>query len=164
MKRSAPLKRKTGIQRSHMRSAKWVAKPVKTISDDYTPRARASAVAISDGKARLVVPVPKREPLKPGKTAPTVEERAWLDWIVAYGCVACRMDGYQDVPGEVHHLIYGQRRMGHLFTILLCPGHHRDGTGAPGLIARHPYKARFERQYGSEESLLLRLQNERRNA
>jgi hypothetical protein len=157
MKRSGPMKR------TPFKPKAWTPKPVKTF-EVYTPRARAPAVAISDGKARMVAPVPKREPLKPGKTAPTVEERAWLDFIVSYGCIACHIDGHQGVPGEVHHLIYGQRRMGHLFTIPLCPGHHRDGTGAPGLIARHPWKARFEERYGSEESLLRKLKRERGGA
>jgi len=36
----------------------------------------------------------------------------------------------------------------------LCAGHHQDGTGAPGLIAVHPYKARFEERYGKQSDLL----------
>jgi hypothetical protein len=103
---------------------------------------------------------PKGEKAKPGKRTPTVAEREWMDKIVAYGCVACRMDGRGIVAPCVHHILRGGRRMGHLFTLPLCPGHHQDGTGLPGLIARHPYKARFEQRYGSEESLLARLRAE----
>ena len=100
---------------------------------------------------------------RPGKTAPTVEERAWLDWIVAYGCVACRIDGLGVVPPAVHHMLFGGRRMGHLFSLPLCqPGHHMDG--GTGMVSRHPWKARFEERYGSEESLLLRLKDERKEA
>lgn len=39
-------------------------------------------------------------------------------------------------------------------VLSLCAGHHQDGTGAPGLIAVHPWKARFEKLYGSQERLL----------
>jgi len=148
MKRSTPMKR-TGFARKAP-----PPRPVKTI--DYTPRARAPAVAISDGKARLVVQVPKPEKAKPGKYPPNAEERAWLDWIVAYGCVACRMDGHGVVPPAVHHLLRGGRRIGHLFSLPLCqPGHHMDG--GPGVVSRHPWKARFEAKYGTEATLLAAL-------
>jgi len=102
-------------------------------------------------------PVPKGEKAKPGKRTPTAEERRWMDAIVAYGCVACRMDGNGVVAPCVHHILSGGRRMGHLWTLPLCPGHHQDGTGAPGMVARHPYKARFEQKYGTEYSLLIGL-------
>ena len=53
MNRTTPLKR-TGFKPKHP------PRPVKHM-DDYTPKPRAAAVAVSDGKARMVVPVPKRE-------------------------------------------------------------------------------------------------------
>ena len=97
---------------------------------------------------------------RPGKRAPTALEKRWMDAIVAHGCVACLLDGVWPRPACVHHILRGGVRMGHLFTLPLCPGHHQDGTGAPGLIARHPYKARFEQRYGSEFDLLARLKRE----
>jgi len=39
---------------------KFPPRPVKTIGDGYTLRPRAVAVAVADGNARMVVPVPKR--------------------------------------------------------------------------------------------------------
>lgn len=105
-----------------------------------------------------VFAVPKDVAARKGKRAPTVAESAWMDAIVAHGCVACRMDGHGYVPACVHHILRGGHRIGHLFTLPLCPGHHQAGTGAPGLIARHPTKAQFEKKYGSEYDLLRGLQ------
>lgn len=56
-------------------------------------------------------------------------------------------------------MLRGNRRIGHLSTLPLCAGHHRDGAGRPGLIARHPWRARFEDRYGTEAELLAGLQD-----
>jgi hypothetical protein len=106
------------------------------------------------------VAVPKGEKAKPGKRKPTVAEQAWMEAIVAYGCIACRSDGLAPRPTAVHHIVRGGQRMGHLFTLPLCdPGHHQGGQPL-GLISRHPWKARFEAQYGTEMELLERLRAE----
>lgn len=92
----------------------------------------------------------------------TRAERSWMDWIVQYGCIACRLDGHAPRPTAVHHLVYGGRRVGHLSTIPLCdPGHHQNGQQF-GLISRHPWKAQFEAKYGTEEELLEFLRQERK--
>lgn len=101
--------------------------------------------------------IPKDVKAKPGKGAPNAKERAWMDWIVAYGCIACRIDGHGFTPPAVHHILRGGRRIGHLFTIPLCdPGHHQGGESRE-MISRHPWKARFEERYGAEMELLDRL-------
>lgn len=133
-------------------------KPAKQM-DGYTPRPRAVAVARHDVPARACVPVPKGIKAKPGKRAPTPEERAWMNAITAHGCVACRQDGRGFVPAAVHHILRGGRRLGHLWTIPLCdPGHHQNGQPA-GLTSRHPWKAQFEARYGTELQLLADLQS-----
>lgn len=115
------------------------------------PQDRRGVMAPAGG---AVVAVPKPEALKPGKRTPTVAEKRWMDAITAIGCIACRIDGRPGVPGAVHHLLRGGLRIGHLHTICLCdPGHHKDG-GPMGLVSRHPWKARFEARYGTEEELL----------
>jgi hypothetical protein len=102
---------------------------------------------------REPVQVAKDVKAKPGKRAPTAQERAWMDAIVQFGCVACNLDKGPPRPAAVHHILRGGRRLGHLFTIPLCdPGHHQGGE-ALGMISRHPWKARFEERYGTEESL-----------
>lgn len=103
-------------------------------------------------------PVPKGPKAKPGKGAPTKDEAAWMSAIVAYGCIACRLDGHQPRPTAVHHILRGGVRMGHKYTLPLCdPGHHKEG-GPLGLTSRHPYKPRFEAMYGTELALLAHLQ------
>jgi hypothetical protein len=115
------------------------------------PRRTANYSGTTSGEV-----VAKCERVKPGKVTPTKAEREWMDWIVAYGCVACHMDGFGRRPAAVHHVLRGGQRIGHLFTLPLCdPGHHQNGTA--GLVSRHPWKARFEAKYGTEEELLARL-------
>lgn len=117
------------------------------------PVARAGAVLAPVGGA--FSPQPKGEVAKPGKRAATVEEGEWMAAAVEHGCIACWLDGRGFNPACIHHILRGGVRMGHLWTIPLCPGHHQDGTGAPGLIARHPWKTRFEERYGTELFLLV---------
>lgn len=104
------------------------------------------------------MPVVKGPPAKPGKRTPTATERAWMDAIVAFGCIACWCEGRRGVPAAVHHILRGGRRMGHMFTLPLCdPGHHQNGAQF-GMVSRHPFKERFETQYGNEWALLATLQ------
>lgn len=106
----------------------------------------------------VAAPVPKAEKAKPGKRAPTVAERAWMDWIVAHGCIACQRDGLGHRAAAVHHILRGGQRMGHLHTLPLCdPGHHQGGQPL-GMVSRHPWKAQFETRYGTEHELLAELQ------
>lgn len=106
----------------------------------------------------LVLASPKGEKARPGKRTPTVAESRWMDFIVGYGCIACRLDGMGYRPPAVHHILRGGVRMGHLFTLPLCdPGHHQGGQ-ALGLISRHPWKQQFEQRYGTEQALLEILQ------
>lgn len=109
-----------------------------------------------------VVAVPKDARAKPGKRAPTADEARWMDAIVRYGCIACRIDGHEPRPTAVHHILRGGVRIGHLHTLPLCDtpdgGHHQNGA-AIGLVSRHPWKVRFEQRYGSEDSLLHKLRS-----
>lgn len=122
------------------------------------------ALDVLEGRVQLDSPrlVPrnlvKGPKAKPGKRAPTKDERAWMDAVAAYGCIACRMDGRGFRPAAVHHILRGGLRIGHRFTIGLCdPGHHQGGQPL-GLISRHPWKTRFERRYGTEMQLLAHVQ------
>ena len=83
------------------------------------------------------------------------KEKAFHDALVSVvGCIACRKDGVVNHHCSIHH-IEGRTKVGaHMRVLSLCAGHHQDGTGAPGLIAVHPWKARFEKLYGSQEQLL----------
>ena len=90
----------------------------------------------------------------PSKT-PTKAEREWMSRIAELGCVACKQDGHQS-PASVHHIVQGNRRMGHLFTLPLCYPHHQgDGREVPSV---HNQKRTFVQRYGSELELLAELQ------
>lgn len=120
------------------------------------PAARRAVLARPADDAPVAVRQKVRA--RPGKRAPTVREAAWMDRIVAHGCIACALDGLPPRPTCVHHILSGGRRLGHLFTLPLCdPGHHQGGEQL-GLISRHPWKARFEACYGTELELLATLQ------
>jgi hypothetical protein len=108
----------------------------------------------------VVVAMPKGIKAKPGKRTPTALEADWIIKAVAFGCVACWLDGTPSRPTAYHHIVDGNRRLGHLFGFGLCdPGHHQHGQQF-GLVSRHPWKARFEQRYGSEFDLLARLKTQ----
>jgi hypothetical protein len=108
--------------------------------------------------AAVVRAVPKElVKAKPGKRAPTVVEKDWIERCVRFGCVACWLDGNQPRPTAYHHIVDGGRRLGHLFGFGLCdPGHHQGGRPL-GLISRHPFKGQFESKYGSEFNMLAMM-------
>lgn len=108
--------------------------------------------------APAAVAIPKEEPTRPGKRTATKDEKAWMDAVAAYGCIACHIDGVRPRPTAIHHLLRGGQRIGHKHTIGLCdPGHHQGGK-LLGLVSRHPDKAQFEKKYGTEAQLLKRTQ------
>jgi len=84
---------------------------------------------------------------------PTAEEKDHMDRVRELGCVICRQQGKGRRPCEIHH-VYGKTKPGaHFYVLPLCFEHHRMGSGKEP-ISRHPYKARFEQTYGTEEELL----------
>jgi len=88
-----------------------------------------------------------------GKT-PNKTERQFHDRLAQIGCIACRKDGRFNPVVSIHHIDGRKKKGAHLKVLPLCAGHHQQGTGAAGLIAVHPYKAQFERMYGSQLELL----------
>lgn len=71
------------------------------------------------------------------------------------GCIACRKLGKFSVP-EIHHLLSGGRRRGHMYTLPLCPAHHRgvfhdEALHGPSLALS---VRRFREVFGSDDELL----------
>ena len=57
---------------------------------------------------------------------PTAGEAARIKLIMGMSCAVCALHG--DVSKralELHHIVRGNRRLGHWYTIQLCHGHHR---------------------------------------
>lgn len=94
-------------------------------------------------------------------------DKEYLDRIQQLGCIVCKLAGVY-TPAEIHHIVEGTRRQGHQSAIPLCVPHHRGGSDGrrDNFISRHPYKHRFEQEYGTEYELLAavrRLLNEHRD-
>lgn len=72
------------------------------------------------------------------------------------GCIACRVSGRAISDYVSIHHIDGRSKPGcHLLVLPLCAGCHQQGTGSDkSLVAVHPYKARFEKLYGTQLGLL----------
>ena len=58
------------------------------------------------------------------KTA-TPAEKKRMGQIKGLGCIACLLNNWPDVQCEVHHVVEGNRRLGHSHTMGLCLWHHR---------------------------------------
>lgn len=93
--------------------------------------------------------------MKTSTGKPTKAELQRWEYFPVIGCLACRLLGFHSVP-EVHHLLSGNRRIGHMATIPLCPAHHR-GAG----FVEHVHVAcfahgskPFRATFGSDEDLL----------
>lgn len=109
---------------------------------------------------------PFRKSRRPGNRARTQEEQARFDAIKTGNCMACMQRGI-DVSRQglvqVHHLLSGSRRIGHMATVGLCYWHHlggpywgmtheemRDHYGPSLAEGSRPFRAEF----GSDAELL----------
>lgn len=110
--------------------------------------------------------------MKHSTGAPTKAERERFAALRELGCICCRMRGLRHWPVEIHHLLSGNRRRGHKFTIPLCDFHHR---GQWSLVAKRHQAAQakdmrelfgpslahgskpFRAAFGSDDELLARV-------
>ena len=88
----------------------------------------------------------------------TSAERDWIDAILQLGCIVCVREKLGDSSAEVHHMLSGGRRMGHMFTLPLCYLHHRSGRDDDQVTSRDQSQRRFEARYGKEAALLIECQ------
>jgi hypothetical protein len=85
-----------------------------------------------------------------------VAEAKFQDQVRQLGCIICRLFHGVFSYCEIHHMLSGGRRMGEMFVLGLCPTHHRSGRNDEEVVSRDQNRRRFEKRYGSEESLLAR--------
>ena len=93
-----------------------------------------------------------------GKTkAPTKADKRRFLALQDYGCVCCRIEGDGHRDPDIHHIVEGGRRLGHQYTLGLCPYHHR-GIQPDSFIYHGPSladgKRPFIKRYGTERFLL----------
>ena len=82
----------------------------------------------------------------------TKAEKAYHNDIARIGCIACRKNGHFNDHVSIHH-VDGRTKPGCQLKVLpLCGFHHQLGTEDDPSI--HPWKARFEARYGTQEELM----------
>lgn len=83
----------------------------------------------------------------------TAEQKRFHDLLIRnIGCIACKSHGVFNDHASVHHIDGRTKPDAHWLVLGLCGPHHQDdGSGA---IAVHPWKARFEAEYGKQRALL----------
>jgi len=81
-----------------------------------------------------------------------MKEASHMADVQELGCIVCRKMYGHFRDAEIHHLV--DKKRDHFRVLPLCMEHHRGGKDSGYFISRHPYKARFEKAYGSEQSLL----------
>lgn len=102
---------------------------------------------------------------------PTKAEQARFDAMKEAGvCIACHIGGHQRWAQyvEIHHLLSGNRRRGHMHTVALCLWHHqgypdwgctaeemRQAIGPSLAHGSKPFRATF----GTDDELLA-IQNQ----
>ena len=80
------------------------------------------------------------------------EKKYWDLLAQEVGCIACRLDGNINTHVSVHHC-HGRTKQGaHMQVLPLCGSHHQ--TGGEDVPSIHPWKARFEQKYGTQEELM----------
>ena len=85
--------------------------------------------------------------------SPTADEKRWMDKVSRLGCIVC-LDRYGSMrEAEIHHLRGKTVENAHFWVIPLCTQHHRGGEEDGLFTSRHPWKRRFENQFGEEETL-----------
>ncbi len=82
------------------------------------------------------------------------KKQRWYLTLQDIGCIVCLNElGVRSQP-DIHHLHRnGNRRVDDFHTIPLCPTHHRSGLKTKQFVSRHPWKAEFEKRYGTEWEL-----------
>ena len=86
---------------------------------------------------------------------PTKFEAERMDAFQRVGCVACYLHGRYSEP-QVHHLLSGNKRRGHRYTIPMCPAHHQGIGHVPDLHGPSLAKQSklFHITFGSDAELL----------
>jgi hypothetical protein len=120
-----------------------------------TPMVRSGFRPQQFGKVRAKS-LPKAKTLKTKQRAVSPDEkRTWDRLAKEIGCIACMKDGHFNPHVSIHHVDGRTKPDCHKLVLPLCAPHHQhDDTDPAGRVGVHPYKARFERLYGTQEELM----------
>lgn len=123
----------------------------------FKPRsAPMSRQAIKPKSAKKAAPAPKAR-MKTKQRAVTAAEKEYWSRLAGLGCIACMIDHVHTPEVSIHH-VDGRTKPGcHMLVLPLCGSHHQHRDDDPaGRIGVHPYKARFEAKYGTQQELMDR--------
>ncbi|WP_461533485.1 Ref family recombination enhancement nuclease [Sinomicrobium sp.] len=92
----------------------------------------------------------------------TKEDKKRFQLLPQIGCICCKSYGVHNEWVQIHHIIDGNKRMGHQYTLPLCYWHHQ-GVPPEGLTRKQAEdmvgpslisKKRFNEVFGGEMELL----------
>ncbi len=92
----------------------------------------------------------------------TQKEKDYLRDVAQLSCIACRINGRETTPVEVHHQREGVgmgQRASHFDTMPLCPLHHRFSTED----SIHQARTAFVEKYGMESELVKQTRRDVEN-
>lgn len=93
---------------------------------------------------------------------PTKAEQARIERMLLLGCCACATLGIPNYHClEVHHILSGNKRLGHRYSIPLCSGHHRNAFTETQKVTLNHFqlvsiasgRKLFKAVYGTERKL-----------
>ena len=96
-----------------------------------------------------------------GSKSPTKAEKQRIERMMTLGCVCCAQFGGWLYP-ECHHVVEGNKRLGHWYTLPICKGHHRGawtGLEHGPRVALSDGSKRFEATFGTERELWKKVQD-----
>lgn len=116
------------------------------------PIARTAKIGVLGASAVQRKAPARKASMKTKQRAVAPAEKVLWDRLATLGCIACMKDGRYNPHVSIHH-VDGRTKPGcHQLVLPLCAPHHQDdGSGA---LAVHPWKARFEKRYGSQLDLV----------
>lgn len=99
----------------------------------------------------------RKSAMKSKQRAVTAAEKEYWNRLAGLGCIACMLDHVHTPEVSIHH-VDGRTKPGcHMLVLPLCGPHHQHRDDDPaGRIGVHPYKARFEAKYGTQQELMAR--------
>lgn len=135
------------LKRSPMKPGAGFKPRTTTLKSNAFVRAEKKEAAASSKAARG---------MKTKQRAVSPTEKLMWDRLAQLGCIACMKDGHYNPHVSIHH-VDGRTKPGcHEKVLPLCGPHHQDDGS--GTIAVHPWKARFEAKYGTQEELVAMCQ------
>lgn len=121
-----------------------------------TPMPRATTGLLRVASSAKKAPA-RKATLKTKQRAVTPTEKAVWGRLANLGCIACMKEGSYNPHVSIHH-IDGRTKPGcHMLVLPLCGSHHQDDGS--GVLAVHPWKARFEKRYGAQLDLVAECMN-----